>query len=76
MGRLGGGGFDVLQKFPPDYDYLDLGSKLIITPHVSAYTYEALGTTDLRNVQAIWEFVENGMPFSVNILNGEALQFK
>lgn len=68
-GKLGGAGLDVLHKFPPDYDYLDLGSKLLITPHVSAYTYEALGTTDFCNVQAIQEFVENGVPTSVNILN-------
>ncbi len=68
-GRLGGAGLDVLYRYPPDYDYLDLGSKLLITPHVSAYTYEALGTTDLCNVQAIKEFIESGVPTSVNILN-------
>lgn len=68
-GWLGGAGLDVLNRFPPDYDYLDLGSKLIITPHVSAYTYEALGLTDLRNVQAIREFVGEGVPTSVNIIN-------
>lgn len=68
-GKLGGAGLDVLLKYPPDFDYLDLGSKLIITPHVSAYTYEALGTTDLCNVQAIREFIEDGVPTSVNIIN-------
>jgi len=68
-GRLSGAAFDVLQKFPPDFEYLDLGSKLIITPHVSAYTYEALQETDFSNVQAVKEYLETGIPTSVNVLN-------
>jgi len=68
-GKLRGVAIDVLEKLPPDYEYLDMGSKLIITPHVAAYTYETLGLMDIRIVKAIKEFIFEGMPTSVNILN-------
>lgn len=66
---VGGVAIDVLGKYPPDYDYLDLGSRAILTPHVASYTYEVLELMDRMIIDAIKEFISKGMPTSVNILN-------
>lgn len=68
-GGIGGAGIDVLEKYPPNYDYLDLGSKVIITPHIASYTYEMLNLMDKKIINAVKEYIMNGMPDSVNILN-------
>jgi lactate dehydrogenase-like 2-hydroxyacid dehydrogenase len=67
--KIGGAAIDVLEKYPPDYDYLDLGSRVILTPHVASYTYEVLESMDKMIVNAIKEYISNGIPTSVNVLN-------
>ena len=67
--RIGGVGIDVLEKYPPDYDYMDLGPKVILTPHIASYTYEMLELMDKRIIEAVLEFITHGMPTSVRVLN-------
>ncbi len=70
-GRLAGAGLDVFHDEPlPDSPLRDL-EKVVLSPHLAAYSQEGLGATGLLNAHAVLAVLEGGRPDPEVLVNPE-----
>lgn len=62
-GKLGGAALDVLEEEPPNvHELVNLGDRIIVTPHVAYYSTIALDTVQRETATAILDAYDNIMP--------------
>lgn len=72
-GRIAGAGLDVFEREPPDpEDPLFRMDNVLVTPHVSSWTYEGLENTGWRAAQNAWAMMRGERP--ADLVNPEVFE--
>jgi D-3-phosphoglycerate dehydrogenase / 2-oxoglutarate reductase len=61
-GKLGGAGIDVFEHEPPAGSALIGLPNVVLTPHVAAYTHEAMAAANLLAAQIVVDFMRGRLP--------------
>lgn len=70
LGRIAGAGVDVFSTEPPQDSPLLAIESVLATPHIGAYTLEAMNRMDVKCAETVCQVFEGELP--VNVLNPDA----
>ena len=74
--EIAGAALDVFENTFPQIEDIYSLKNLIITPHISAYTYETLEAMDMVLVEEYKRIAQGRMPESINIVNPEVTEYR